>query len=64
MRFEITLFEKRGPELRVFNSGYLISIHNGQLKYLKSRIKEYSEWVTRPTAACYGMDCKTIYKEA
>ena len=46
--------KKYGYELRVFNCGYSIEIHNGARKYIKGLIKKYSEWVNHEHAACYG----------
>ena len=43
--------------LRVYNIGYLVSIHNSHNKnYIKRLIRKYSEWVTHPKAACYGKE--------
>jgi hypothetical protein len=45
----------RGYELRVYNCGYNVSIHNSSSKkYIKRLITKYSEWVAHKKAACYG----------
>jgi hypothetical protein len=47
--------KKYGYELRVYNCGFNVSIHNSSSKkYIRKLIKKYSEWVTHKKAACYG----------
>ena len=41
-------------QMDVYNTGFRVAIHNSvSRKYIRKLIKEYSDWVNKPDAACY-----------
>ena len=52
---------KHGLRLQVFNCGFYIATHCGSRKYLKRRIRKYSERMSDPDHAGHGKPVDVIW---
>ena len=52
---------KHGLRLEVFNCGFHIAQHYGQRKYLKRRIGQYTDAMSKPSHAGHGKPVHVIW---
>ena len=52
---------KHGLRLQVFNCGFNIAQHCGSRKYLKRRIRQYTERMSDPDHAGHGKEVHVIW---
>ena len=52
---------RHGLRLEVFNCGFSIAQHYGQRKYLKRRIRQYTDRMSDPDHAGHGKEVHVIW---